>query len=94
MSVRDDPVLGGWYRDFDEDQTFQVVVYDEADGVVEIQYADGDVRALELDEWYGMDVEAVSEPDELSVENEDDEDDDARRSRRRGLEDEDILDDF
>lgn len=86
MSVRENPILGGWYRDVDDDGTFQVVLFDETDGVVEIQYSNGDVRALELEEWLEMDVESVTEPSEWA--SPDDEDADApRRERLSGGED-------
>lgn len=58
-----DPVLGGWYKHLDKGYEFQVVAYDETDGVVEIQHYDGDVEALELNDWYQMELEQI-EPSE------------------------------
>jgi hypothetical protein len=64
MAANVDPVLGNWYRHLDKGYEFQVVAYDETDGVVEIQHFDGDVEALELDEWNQMNLEHIEPPEE------------------------------
>ncbi len=64
MTANVDPVLGNWYRNLDKGYEFQVVAFDETDGVVEIQHYDGDVEALELDEWRGMALEHTEPPEE------------------------------
>ena len=84
MPARNDPVLGAWYRNIDDDETFQVVMYDETDGVVEIQSSDGEVRALELDEWREMDVEPIEDPDEWSLSTDEDEEEEMGWRRRGG----------
>jgi len=84
VPARNDPALGAWYRNIDDDETFQVVVYDETDGVVEIQASDGEVRALELDEWREMDVEPIEDPDEWSLSTDEDDDEEEMGWRRRG----------
>lgn len=81
MSTATDPVLGAWYRNLD-DEVFQVVVFDETDGVVEIQFGSGDVQALELDDWYALELESVPEPEEWLVADEDDDEDEGRRAGR------------
>jgi hypothetical protein len=63
MTANVDPVLGNWYRHLDKGYEFQVVAYDETDGVVEIQHFDGDVEALELDEWKEMTLEHIEPPE-------------------------------
>lgn len=64
MKASVDPVLGNWYKHLDKGYEFQVVAYDETDGVVEIQHYDGDVEALELDEWNKMALEHSEPPEE------------------------------
>jgi len=59
-----DPVLGNWYRHIDKGYEFQVVALDETDAVVEIQYFDGDVEALEMDDWYQMELEHIEPPED------------------------------
>lgn len=64
MKANVDPVLGNWYKHLDKGYEFQVVAFDEAGGVVEIQHFDGDVEALELNEWYAMDLELIESPED------------------------------
>lgn len=66
MQTDVDPVVGNWYRHLDKGYEFQVVAYDETGGVVEIQHFDGDVEALDLDEWYAMELEAIAPPEDWS----------------------------
>ena len=70
------PVLGNWYKHLDKGYEFQVVAYDETDGVVEIQHYDGDVEALEVDDWYEMELEHIEPPDEWAATADDFESDD------------------
>lgn len=82
MTVRDEPVLGNWYRDADTEQEFRVVAYDEIGGIVEVEVDDGEVEAMDLDEWYASDLEAIDPPDEWSVTDPDDEEGDPWAARR------------
>lgn len=88
MAVRNEPVLGAWYRNLVDDETFQVVVYDETDGVVEIQTSDGEVRALALDEWQELDLESIDAPEEWSLSGDEGDDDGAWGGRGLWREDE------
>jgi hypothetical protein len=63
MKADINPVLGSWYRHLDKGYVFQVVAYDETDGIVEIQHYDGDVEALELAEWYELELEQIEPPE-------------------------------
>jgi len=44
------PAIGEWYRMHGE-QLFEVVAIDEDAGTIEVQYFDGTVEELELDDW-------------------------------------------
>lgn len=44
-----EPVVGDWYRS--HGQIFEVVAVDDAEGVIEIQHADGDLEEIEFDDW-------------------------------------------
>lgn len=44
-----EPVVGDWYRS--HGQLFEVVAIDEADDIVEIQHADGDLEEIDMDDW-------------------------------------------
>lgn len=76
MKADVDPVLGNWYRHTDKGYEFQVVALDDTDGVVEIQHHDGDVEALELDEWYEMALEHIEPPEDWAGPTDDFEGDD------------------
>jgi hypothetical protein len=67
----EEPVVGAFYEDREEDgRTFEVTAFDENDGTIEIQYSDGTTDEIDLDDWYGMDLEQLE-----SDEEEDEEDD-------------------
>jgi hypothetical protein len=56
------PVIGEWYRRAGGD-SFEVVAIDPDDRTIEIQYFDGTIEELELDEWL-EDIIVSSEPPE------------------------------
>ncbi len=68
------PVIGQWYRRAGGD-SFEVVAVDRDDRTIEIQYFDGTVEELEVDEWVGDDIVAAEPPEDwtgsLDVEPED-----------------------
>jgi hypothetical protein len=45
-----EPNVHDWYRS--HGRLFEVVAIDEADGLVEIQHADGDIEEMDLDDWH------------------------------------------
>jgi hypothetical protein len=63
MSTEADPIVGNWYQHLDKGQTFCVVALNEDDGSVEIQEFDGTTEEIDLDTWYGLDVEPAEEPE-------------------------------
>lgn len=44
------PVVGEWYR-YKGGDLFEVVACDEEDGTIEIQYFDGTVEELDMEDW-------------------------------------------
>jgi len=44
-----EPVVGEWYRS--HGQQFEVVAIDDAERVIDIQHADGDLEEIEFDDW-------------------------------------------
>ena len=82
MPMYEEPVVGAFYEDREEDgRTFEVTAFDENDGTIEIQYSDGTTDEIDLDDWYGMDLEQLEsdeeedEEDDVDDSNETDEDD-------------------
>jgi hypothetical protein len=66
MSTDIDPVLQNWYQHVDKGQEFCVVAFDDTSGAVEIQYFDGDVETIDLDDWYQLDIEPAEAPENWS----------------------------
>jgi hypothetical protein len=56
-----DPTVGNWYR-FTEGEVFEVVALDEDDGTIEMQYYDGTLEEMDLEDW-----QARAEVGELHV---------------------------
>jgi hypothetical protein len=63
MPMYEEPVVGAFYED-EDGRTFEVVSFDENDGTIEIQYADSTSDEIDLDDWYGLDLERLETDDE------------------------------
>jgi hypothetical protein len=68
------PVIGEWFRRAGGD-SFEVVAIDRDDHTIEIQYFDGTVEEIELEEWREAEIESCEAPEDwtgsLDVEPED-----------------------
>jgi hypothetical protein len=68
------PVIGQWYRRTGG-ESFEVVAIDRDDRTIELQYFDGTVEEIEIDEWLEDEIEASEAPEDwtgsLDVEPED-----------------------
>jgi hypothetical protein len=92
----EEPVVGAFYEDREEDgRTFEVTAFDENDGTIEIQYSDGTTDEIDLDDWYGMDLEQLESDEEEDEEDDvddndttDDDDDDTDLDEDEELDDE------
>lgn len=58
MPMYEEPVVGAFYENEDGRQ-FEVTAFDENDGTIDIQYKDGTPDEIDLDDWYGMDLEQM-----------------------------------
>ena len=92
MSRDNEPVKGQWYENAEEQETFRVLAVDEDSELVEIEYLDGDIEELDLEEWRELDLELIDEPEGWSDEDDDwDEEDDEEEEEE---EDDDEDDDW
>ena len=66
MAQQIQPTIGEWYKTVD-DNAFEVVAFDDNDGSIEIQYADGDVEELDVDTWEEMVAGPVEPSEEWSA---------------------------
>lgn len=93
MPMYEEPVVGAFYEDRGEDgRTFEVTAFDENDGTIEIQYSDGTTDEIDLDDWYGMDLEQL-ESDEEEDETDDADDSEADEDDTDPDEDEELDED-
>jgi hypothetical protein len=57
------PAVGHWYQNPDQSK-FEVIALDEDEGVIEIQYFDGELDEMEFDVWPQLGLEGVSPPED------------------------------
>ena len=76
MSRDYEPVVGQWYENLEEEESFRVLSVDEDSELVEIEYLDGDIEEIDLEAWHEMDLELTQEPEGWAESDEEEEDDD------------------
>lgn len=90
MSRDNEPVKGQWYENSENQETFRVLSVDEDVELIEVEYLDGELEELDIEEWHELDLELIAEPegwsedeaaddetdDDWEEEEDDDEDDD------------------
>ena len=64
MPTESEPIIGNWYEHTDKGQKFEVVTLDEDNGLIGIQYFDGDLDEIDLDAWYEMDIATSAAPED------------------------------
>ncbi len=91
MSRDNEPIVDHWFENLESGRKFEVTDIDEDNGMIEIQYLDGDTAELDLDEWYELELEAIEAPEE--AEGYDDDDDEDEDEEDLDDEDEDLDED-
>ena len=88
MAREFEPVVGQWYENIDENDSFRVLSVDADAELIEVEYLDGDIEEIDLDTWAEFDLDKIEQPegwsgeeigkpeDEEEEEEEKDEDDD------------------
>lgn len=64
MSYDMDPIAGNWYQHVEKGLDFEVIAVDEETASVEIQYVDGTLDEISLDDWYEIDLEPAEPPED------------------------------
>lgn len=59
-----EPIEGNWYHHLDRNIDFMVLDVNLREGTVDIQYFDGDIEELEMEEWEEMDLEETEPPED------------------------------
>ncbi|MBL1275618.1 MAG: hypothetical protein COB30_005995 [Ectothiorhodospiraceae bacterium] len=65
MATGVSPAVGNWYQG-SEQIRFEVTSLDEDDGVIEIQYFDGELDEIEFEAWTRMGIVSISPPEDWS----------------------------
>jgi len=76
VSRDNEPVKGQWYENTEDQETFRVLSVDEDVELVEIEYLDGEIEELDIEEWHELDLELIAEPEGWSEDDEDEEEND------------------
>jgi hypothetical protein len=76
-----EPVVGQWYENIDENDSFRVLSVDEDAELIEIEYLDGDIEEIDVDTWAEFDLEKIEQPEgwsgaDITEDDDEDEDDD------------------
>ncbi len=92
MATELDPIIGNWYQNMEKEITFEVVAIDEDEGTVEVQFSEGEIEEIDIDDWYEMTLEEAAEPDDWLGGADDDIDDEEELEEIEELdEDDDVL---
>ena len=58
MPMEEEPVIGAMYED-EDGLPFEVLSFDEDDGIIEVQYDDDEVSEIDIDSWYELDLKKL-----------------------------------
>src|SRR5690554_803358 len=61
-----EPSIGNWYHRLDTGTQFQIVALDDDEGLIEIQYFEGDVEELDREIWQELELELMGAPEDWS----------------------------
>ncbi|HTT04440.1 MAG TPA: DUF6763 family protein [Steroidobacteraceae bacterium] len=76
MAREYEPVVGQWYENVDESDSFRVLSIDEDAELIEIEYLDGDIEEIDLETWRELDLDKIEEPEGWAASREEEEEDD------------------
>ena len=91
MAREYEPVVGQWYENIDENESFRVLSVDEDAELIEIEYLDGDIEEIDLDTWQELDLDKIDQPEGWTGDDDDEEED--KEEEEEEEEDEDDWDD-
>ena len=81
MAREFEPVVGQWYENIDENESFRVLSVDEDAELIEIEYLDGDIEEIDVDTWAEFDLDKIDQPEgwsgaEVGAKDDDEDDED------------------
>lgn len=69
------PIIGQWYYDRTNDREFEILNIDKEEGIIELQYLEGEKEEIELESWEDLNLAKIAEPADWSTDDEADKDD-------------------
>ena len=60
------PKVYNWYMDKEDGESFMVIYVDEDEGLIEVQYLNGDLAEFDLEEWGEMSIKKMAQPEDWS----------------------------
>jgi hypothetical protein len=67
MTTITDPVIGRWYKDFENNLSFKVVAIEGNDESIGVQYANGDLGEYDNETWYNSTFDYIEDPEDWSA---------------------------
>ena len=58
------PKIGDWYLETDTEEEFQVIDVDEEEGMVEVQYFDGNIDSFAFADWKSLAPQPIEPPED------------------------------
>ncbi len=65
MTLETTPEVGDWYQNT-SGESFEIVAYDAARGLIEIQYFDGTVEEIDQESWREQMIMPIEPPEDWS----------------------------
>lgn len=56
------PIVGQWYYDRTNDREFEILNIDKEEGILELQYLEGEKEEIELESWEDLNLAKIAEP--------------------------------
>lgn len=69
------PNIGQWYYDRANDREFEILNIDKEEGIIELQYLEGEKEEIELESWEDLNLAKIAEPADWVDPDADDKDD-------------------
>ncbi len=76
MAREYEPVVGQWYENVEESESFRVLTVDEDAELIEIEYLDGDIEEIDLETWRELDLDKIEQPEGWTGSREEEDEDD------------------
>ncbi|MEI8208854.1 MAG: hypothetical protein D0528_10765 [Methylococcales bacterium] len=67
MTTVAEPIIGSWYKDFENNLKFKVVAIDEKDDSIDVQYLNGDIGEYDSESWFSSTFDYIEAPEDWST---------------------------